>query len=67
MHTQPVDQEPLELLRAEQVGEILGRHPRTVLALHKAGKLPAIKLGPRGIRFLRSDVQRFIEAHRVDA
>lgn len=54
-----------KLLTAEDVAEILGKHPRTVLQMAVAGKIPAIRLGHRTVRFLKSDVEEFIDAHRA--
>ena len=56
-----------ELLTAEQVGQVLQRHPRTVMALVKDGKLSAVRIGPRGVRFTQDDVRRFIERSRTGA
>jgi excisionase family DNA binding protein len=54
-------QELQPLLRAEQVGKILGKHPRTVLVLARSGALPCVRLGHRTVRFRSEDVQAFIE------
>jgi excisionase family DNA binding protein len=54
-----------KLLDAEQVAKILGKHPRTVLVLAQEGKLPAVRLGHRTVRFQASDVQNYIDAHRT--
>lgn len=54
-----------KLLDAEQVGEMLGKHPRTVLQMAVAGRIPAIRLGHRTVRFDPADVQDYIERHRT--
>jgi excisionase family DNA binding protein len=54
-----------KLLTKEAVGEILGKHPRTVIGLAKAGELPAIRLGRRTVRFDPADVQDYIDRHRT--
>jgi excisionase family DNA binding protein len=56
-----------KLLTADQVGEIIGRHPRIVLDLARRGELAAVRLGHRTIRFQESDVQDYIDAHRTAA
>ncbi|HVD69444.1 MAG TPA: helix-turn-helix domain-containing protein [Actinomycetota bacterium] len=56
-----------KLLTADQVGEIIGRHPRIVLDLARRGELTAVRLGHRTIRFQESDVQDYIDAHRTPA
>jgi len=56
-----------ELLTAAQVGEILGKHPRTVLILAERGELAAIRLGHRTVRFDPADVQAYIDSRRVPA
>lgn len=57
-----------KLLTAADVGENLGKHPRTVLVLVERGELRAVRLGHRTVRFQVSDVQAYIDAHRtVDA
>jgi excisionase family DNA binding protein len=62
--------EPAELpklLTADDVGKILGRHPRTVTNLARDGQLRAIRLGHRSVRFDPVDVQAYIDAHRAAA
>jgi len=54
-----------KLLTAEDVALLLGKHPRTVLQMALAGKIPAIRLGHRTVRFLQSDVENYIDAHRT--
>ena len=56
-----------KLVTADQVGEIIGRHPRIVLDLARRGELTAVRLGHRTIRFQESDVQDYIDAHRTAA
>lgn len=56
-----------QLYDADQVGEILGKHPRTVLVLVQKGELAAIRLGHRTVRFDPADVQRYIDRHRTAA
>jgi excisionase family DNA binding protein len=54
-----------KLLTADSVGEILGKHPRIVLDLARRGELTAVRLGHRTVRFQASDVQDYIDRHRV--
>jgi excisionase family DNA binding protein len=54
-----------KLLTAEHVALLLGKHPRTVLQMAAAGKIPAIRLGHRTVRFDPADVQEYIDAHRT--
>jgi excisionase family DNA binding protein len=54
----------LELLDSKQVGRILGRHPRSVMRMANNGEIPHVRIGEHGIRFKRSDVSAWIEAHR---
>jgi excisionase family DNA binding protein len=56
-----------KLLTADDVGNILGKHPRIVLDLVRRGELTAVRLGHRSIRFQGSDVQDYIDAHRIPA
>jgi excisionase family DNA binding protein len=54
-----------QLLNADGVGEILGKHPRTVLRLARDGELPVVRLGYKSVRFRPQDVQEFIDRHVV--
>lgn len=56
-----------ELLTAEDVAQLLGKHPRTVLQMAVAGKIPAIRLGHRTVRFHPDDIRGYIDAHRAKA
>ncbi len=60
---QLVSPEPPRLWVAEEVGHILGRHPRSVLALARSGELACVRIGRRGVRFRPADVQAFIDRH----
>lgn len=51
------------LLRASQVGAMLGISDRTVRFLAVLGTLPAFKVG-RAWRFLRSEIIQYLEEHR---
>lgn len=57
--------EPLKLLTAGDVAEILGKHPRTILILAERGELAAIRLGHRTVRFRPGDVEDYIDRHRT--
>jgi excisionase family DNA binding protein len=57
--------EELQLLTAEDVARLLGKHPRTILAMAGTGELPAVRLGHRTVRFLQSDVEDYIDRHRT--
>jgi Helix-turn-helix domain len=57
--------EDLQLLDSNQVGKLIGRHPRHVMRMANAGELPSVRIGERGIRFRPADLARRIEAHRV--
>ncbi len=54
------------LLTPEEVGAILGRHPKTVRRLVNIGELPGIVLGGRTLRFTAEDVQDYVDRHRTD-
>jgi excisionase family DNA binding protein len=53
-------EEPLD---SEQAARMLGVKPRTVINLAKQGKLPAFRVGDLW-KFLRSDIQAYIDAQR---
>jgi excisionase family DNA binding protein len=50
-----------ELLTYDDVAKLLRMTGRNVSNLVKAGRLAAVKLGPRSVRFDPADVRRFIE------
>jgi len=50
------------LWTARQTAEVLNVSERTVFTLTKAGKLPVVKIGERGIRYDPRDVRAWIEA-----
>jgi excisionase family DNA binding protein len=51
------------LLRAAQVGAVLGMSDRTVRFLASLGTLPGFKVG-RAWRFRRSEIIQYLEEHR---
>lgn len=53
-----------KLLDATQVAEITSQDPRSVLNAVRDGKLAAVRLGHRTVRFRREDVEAYIETHR---
>ena len=53
-------EEPLD---SEQAARMLGVKPRTVINLAKQGKIPAFRVGDLW-KFLRSDIQAYIDAQR---
>lgn len=56
------DSDPL--WTAEQVADELGyTDVRSVYKLKREKKLPAVKLGTKGLKFRRSDVRRLIQSH----
>lgn len=57
--------QPAPLLNTEQVADWLQVDPKTVRALVYEGKLPAIRLGARVLRFDRRDVEALIENART--
>jgi excisionase family DNA binding protein len=50
-----------ELLRKEEVAEILKISPRTVWKWKHSGMLPFVEIAPRTYRYRRGDVLRMIE------
>jgi excisionase family DNA binding protein len=59
-HASPAKGEPL-LLRAGQVAELLNCSVRLVWRLASEGRLPRVHLGPRCVRFRRSDVESLVD------
>ncbi len=54
-----------DLLDSDDVARILKRSKRTVRELWQTGQLGGFRLGHRGVRFSREDVDRYLEARRV--
>ena len=50
-----------KLLTAADVAETLAVSPDTVLRLARRGKLAAVRIGPRLVRFTPDSVERYIE------
>ncbi len=59
--TTPDTDEPL-WLTTKQVARLLQVSERTLHDIAKAGDLPRVKLGARGLRYRRSDVEKFAES-----
>lgn len=57
--------EDSRLLSRRQVAKKLNVHYESVGRWERAGKLPAIKLGPRCTRYREEDVESFLEAGYV--
>lgn len=51
----------LQLLKAEDVAELLSLPRLRVYELARQGKLPCVRIGERQIRFARSALQTWIE------
>jgi excisionase family DNA binding protein len=56
-----------ELLTAQQLAELLKKHPRTILRMAQSGELPHVRIGERGIRFVPSEIQDWLAERRVPA
>jgi|HubBroStandDraft_6_1064221.scaffolds.fasta_scaffold235166_2 excisionase family DNA binding protein len=54
-----------QLVKAEEVAKRLDVGLVTVKRLAKRGELQAIRLGHNTVRFRLSDVEKYIEAHKV--
>ncbi|MFC2067903.1 helix-turn-helix transcriptional regulator [Chloroflexota bacterium] len=52
-----------ELLTRDEVAKLLKVKPITVYRLTKQGKLPAVKLGGRFVRYQKHDVLSLIDRH----
>jgi len=52
-----------ELLTRDEVAKLLKVNPITVYRLTKQGKLPAVKLGGRFVRYQKRDVLSLINRH----
>jgi predicted DNA-binding transcriptional regulator AlpA len=60
-----VDTDPL--LTARDVAGLLGLSIASVLRRWRAGELPGFRLSSNVLRFRRSDIDAWLNAHRVDA
>jgi excisionase family DNA binding protein len=55
------------LLTARQLAEALGVSPHTVLDWAQRGEVPSFKLPNGAVRFRPSEVEAWLEAHRLEA
>lgn len=53
------------LLTYREVAEVLRVSRRTVQGLVSGGRLPSLRVGPRGVRVLESDLDAFIRDARA--
>jgi len=60
-----VDTDPL--LTARDVAGLLGLSIASVLRRWRAGELPGFRLSSNVLRFRRSDIDAWLDAHRVEA
>lgn len=49
------------LLKTKEVAEWLNITPHTVRKLWKSGKLPAVKLSEKALRFKTADIEKFLK------
>jgi excisionase family DNA binding protein len=56
-----------QLLNYEQASKMLGLAKGTVYAMVHQNRIPHIRLGRRLVRFDRAELQKFVDAHRVEA
>jgi len=59
--TTPTATEPM-LLTVRDTARVLAVCEKTLWTLTRDGKLPAVRIGKRGIRYDRRDIERFIES-----
>jgi predicted DNA-binding transcriptional regulator AlpA len=52
------------LLKAREVGEMLGMSTAWVLDQWEAGKLPGFRLSSRAVRFSEAEIQAWLEGRR---
>lgn len=57
---------PGELIHVRRAAEILCCTPKHIGTMVQDGRLSAVRLGPRGIRVIRSSVEIYIENNRVN-
>jgi excisionase family DNA binding protein len=53
------------LVDAREAARLLAVSPRTLYSLTRAGRLHAIPVGPRGIRYSRADLESFIASAKI--
>ncbi len=59
--------EPDPLFDKQGLAEYLGCSVRHVENLWASRQIPAIKVGARLVRFRRSDIDKYLDEHRVEA
>lgn len=52
------------LLTKDEASEFLGITPRTLARWTADGRVPAVRVGPRCVRYDTQDLERFIEANK---
>lgn len=52
-----------DILDAEEVGQLLRIHRRTVIRLATLGEIPAFRIGSKW-RFVRKDIEQYIEVQK---
>jgi excisionase family DNA binding protein len=55
---------PAEILTVYDLARRWHRHPKTVYEAVAAGRIPHVRIGPRGIRFRLADIER-VEAEAL--
>jgi excisionase family DNA binding protein len=63
MSSTPLAAAPL-LLTAKNTARVLAVCPKTLWALTRSGRLPAVRIGTRGVRYDVTDVRAFISASK---
>lgn len=58
---------PIRLLTVAEAASILRVSKRTAQALVSAGRLASLRVGPRGVRVLASDLEAFVRDARERA
>ena len=51
-----------QFLKRREVAKLLQISERTVFTLTQEGRLPAVRMGKKSIRYREADIQRFAEA-----
>lgn len=67
MARQTLDQQIEKLLDVNEAARVLAVHPVTAYRWARQGKLPAIRVGPRLLRFDPRALDRFLQANRIHA